>query len=123
MLSRLPLHLAGRLWALLLVVTVALSALVPGAAPVAVRSGSAFSVDTVEMVVAPPRPQVAMARLVALPPVPVLPVAAIVLPLLAFPALASTASLTPPATGPPLATVPLRAPGTPRAPPHARQNP
>jgi hypothetical protein len=70
MLSRLPLHLAGRLWALLLVVTVALSALAPGAAPVAVRSGSAFSVDTVEMVVAPPRPQVAVARLEALPRCP-----------------------------------------------------
>lgn len=119
MLSRLPLHLAGRLWALLLVVTVALSALAPGAAPVAVRSGSAFSVDTVEMVVAPPRPQVAVARLEALPPVPVLPVAAVALPLLAVPAFLRSVSITPPATGPPLAAVPLRAPGTPRAPPHA----
>ncbi|MCW1987800.1 UNVERIFIED_ORG: hypothetical protein M2348_003550 [Sphingomonas sp. R1F5B] len=119
MLNRLPLHLARRLWAALLVVTIALSALAPGAAPVALRSGSAFSVDTVEMAVAPARPQVAVARLVALPPVPILPTITVVLPLLVVPILARQAQATPPATGPPLSTAPLRAPGTPRAPPHA----
>ncbi|MFD2783051.1 hypothetical protein ACFS32_20630 [Novosphingobium pokkalii] len=50
---------------------------------------------------------------------PVLPVAAVALPLLAVPAFLRSVSITPPATGPPLAAVPLRAPGTPRAPPHA----
>lgn len=119
MLNRLPLHLAGRLWAALLVVTIALSALAPGAAPVALRSGSAFSVDTVEMAVAPARPQVAVARMVALPPVPILPIIAAAVPLIVVPNLARQVLAKPHATGPPLATLPLRAPGTPRAPPHA----
>ncbi|NMN89327.1 MULTISPECIES: hypothetical protein [unclassified Novosphingobium] len=117
--SRLPLRLAGRLWAVLLVLTVALSALAPGAALVGMRSGSAFSVDTVEMAVAPARPQVAVARLEALPPMPLVPAVALVLVVLAPLALARAPHILPRSTGPPLATLPLRAPGTPRAPPHA----
>jgi len=118
-LSRLPLRLAGRLWALLLVFTVALSALAPGAAPVALRSGSAFSIDTVEMAVAPARPQVAAARMVALPPVTVLPAVVLVIAAALPAAFVSVPRPRPHATGPPRHTLPLRAPGTPRAPPLA----
>lgn len=115
-----PLVWAGRLWAVLLVLTVALSALAPQAAPVLMRSGSAFSVDTVEVAVAPARPHVAAAqRLAPLPPVPVLPLVALVLAM-ALPAVAARAlPRRPAATGPPLAAAPLQSPGTPRAPPHA----
>lgn len=114
-----PLRLAGRLWAVLLVLTVALSALAPGAAPVGLRSGSAFSVDTVEMAVAPARPQLAVARAEALPPAPPMPAVALVLVALAPVVLARRRQILPLSTGPPLAALPLRAPGTPRAPPHA----
>jgi hypothetical protein len=44
-----------------------------------------------------------------------LPVAAVALPLLAVPAFLRGVSITPPATGPPLAAVPLRARREPRA--------
>lgn len=117
-LSRLPRALAGRFWAIMLVLTIAVSAVVPGAAPLTQRSGSAFAADTVEMVVAPARTQATVTCRVELPPVPVLPTlqADACAPAMAAPV---EVLAKPHGTGPPLSALALLSPGTPRAPPAA----
>jgi hypothetical protein len=117
-LSRLPRALAGRFWAIMLVLTIAVSAVVPGAAPLTQRSGSAFAADTVEMVVAPARTQATVTCRVELPPVPVLPTvqAEACAPTMAVP---GQVLAKPHATGPPLSALALLSAGTPRAPPAA----
>ncbi len=55
MLHRLSLNLTGRIWALLLALTVLVHATVPFEAPLHARSGSAFSAATVDLAVAPER--------------------------------------------------------------------
>lgn len=120
-LNGLALKAGGRLWALVLVLTVALSALASGgaagSAPLGLRHGSAFSSDTVEMAVAPARQIVAEMRVVALPPVPVLPALVLVLVALVPLGLRTPTRRWPASTGPPLAALPLASPGTARAPP------
>ncbi|WP_408591865.1 hypothetical protein [Novosphingobium sp.] len=87
MFNRLASRLAGRLWAVLLVLTIAVHAGAPvAAAPLDWRSGSAFSADTVEVAIAPARSQVAV-RLIApltqpVVPAPVVPRAAFSLSLI-----------------------------------------
>ncbi|NML95343.1 hypothetical protein [Novosphingobium olei] len=68
-----------RLWAILLVLVVALQALAPMGGGLSLRSGSAFSADTVEVAVAPAR-RVAEAAVAPLP-APLPTVAALVIPL------------------------------------------
>lgn len=53
--SRLPLQLAGRLWAVLLMLTIAFHAAVPIGAPLVADSGSAFSASTVDVALSPVR--------------------------------------------------------------------
>ena len=62
-----------RLWALLLVLVVALQALAPSGGGLSLRSGSAFSADTVEVAVAPMR----RAAEATVAPLPVPPPAAV----------------------------------------------
>lgn len=126
-LSRFSFGLAGRLWAALLVLTVALSAFAcdaggglggaPGTGLPGLRHGSAFSLDTVEMAVAPARTALAVARSLAPLPLPLVPL--VVLPVPVALGLALPRGVWPASTGPPLAVLPLLSPGTPRAPPFA----
>lgn len=119
--------LAGRLWAALLVLTVALSAFAcdaggglggaPGTGLPGLRHGSAFSLDTVEMAVAPARTALAVARSLAPLPLPLVPL--VVLPVPVALGLALPRGVWPASTGPPLAVLPVLSPGTPRAPPFA----
>jgi len=110
-LSRLSLNFAGRIWALLLVLTVLTHATVPFEAPLQARSGSAFSAATVDMAVAPERKlQVQRAMVPVAPPGPV----AMLAP--AVPVLERAAHFWPPQTAPP-APAPLLLRPAPRAPP------
>lgn len=106
------LRLGGRLWALLLALTVLTHALVPFEAPVTVRHGSAFSAATVDMAVAPAnRVQIQRAVVPMAPPPPVIA--------LAEPApleLIGADHIWPPQTAPP-APQPLALLPAPRAPP------
>lgn len=106
------LRLGGRLWALLLALTVLTHALVPFEAPVTVRHGSAFSAATAEMAVAPAnRVQIQRAVVPMAPPPPVIA--------LAEPApleLIGADHIWPPQTAPP-APQPLALLPAPRAPP------
>ncbi|MDF8333154.1 hypothetical protein [Novosphingobium cyanobacteriorum] len=115
MLSRFPLRLAGRLWAVLLVLTIAFHAGTPVAAAFEQRSGSAFSADTVEMVVAPARRDVAAVRIAPLP-LPPVPTAATPV---VQPAIAVFDHVRPDSTGPPPAAPALARKEAPRGPPHA----
>ncbi|MCW1382039.1 hypothetical protein OLX02_04315 [Novosphingobium sp. KCTC 2891] len=109
----LALRTAARLWALLLVLTIAFQALAPSGEALAQRSGSAFSADTIEVAIAPARREVSV-ELPALPAAPpVLP--AIVPALVAI--LAAVVLLRPRSTGPPLRLMPLARRLSPRAPP------
>jgi len=110
-LSRLPLHLTGRLWAALLALTVLFHATVPFDAPLVARSGSAFSASTVELAVAP-QPRLVVQRVV----VPIAPPPIVLIPLNALPVLVPVAYLWPRQTAPP-AVAPLLLRPAPRAPP------
>lgn len=113
MLSRLSLTLAGRLWAALLALTVLTHATAPFDAPMAVRSGSAFSAVTADLAVAPERRvQVQRAMLPVAPP-----------PLIRLPepesfVLAGQPRAWPPQTAPPVAA-PLLLRPAPTGPPLA----
>ena len=113
MLSRLSSRLAGRLWAALLVLTIAFHVGTPVAAALDLRSGSAFSVDTVEVAVAPVRKAVAQA--VAL--VPVTPPASEPVVILSIIPVVRSTAFWPDATGPPTASAPMAGKAAPRAPP------
>lgn len=102
-----------RLWTLLLVLLIAFQALAPVGEGLRLRSGSAFSADTVEVAVAPMR-RVAEASLPALPAPPV-PVPAMVLPLVV--ALAAIWRPKPRQTAPPRRNPALSQKLSPRAPP------
>lgn len=114
MLSAPLLKLGGRLWALLLALTVLTHALVPFEAPVTVRHGSAFSAATAETAVAPAN-RLHIQR-VAIPLAPTPP--AILAPEPAAPQLVRPEGLWPPQTAPP-AALPLALLPAPRAPPHS----
>jgi hypothetical protein len=110
-LSRLSLNLAGRLWALLLALTVLAHATVPFEAPLQARAGSAFSAATADLAVAPERKvQVQRAMVPVTPPRPVATLAP------PAPATESADHLWPPQTAPP-APAPLLLRPAPRAPP------
>lgn len=114
MLSAPLLKLGGRLWALLLALTVLTHALVPFEAPVTVRHGSAFSAATAEMAVAPAnRAQIQRVAIPMAPPPPV-----ILAPEPAAPQLVQPEGFWPPQTAPP-APLPLALLPAPRAPPHS----
>lgn len=104
-----------RLWTLLLVLLIAFQALAPVGEGLRLRSGSAFSADTVEVAVAPVR-RVADVAVPALPAPPV-PVPALVLPLVI--ALVALWSPKPPQTAPPRLNPALSQRLAPRAPPLA----
>lgn len=108
-------RLAGRLWAALLVLTIAFHAGTPVAGALEQRSGSAFSADTVEMAVAPARRDVAAVRIasVPLPPVPSAE------PPVVAPAMAAFDHVRPDPTGPPPAAPALARKEAPRGPPLA----
>lgn len=115
MLIRLSSVFAARFWAALLVLTIAFHAGVPVGAPLDMRSGSAFSADTVDVAVAPSRrisAEITVAQPLAPNPV------AIALPT-ATPLLSTADHHWPDATGPPAARVPLGRNLAPRAPPFA----
>ncbi|WP_062343461.1 hypothetical protein [Novosphingobium sp. CCH12-A3] len=112
MLSAPLLKLGGRLWALLLALTVLTHALVPFEAPVTVRHGSAFSAATVDMAVAPRKVvQIQRAVVPMAPPPPV-----VLAPRLAPVPLVQHEGFWPPQTAPP-APQPLALLPAPRAPP------
>lgn len=112
-------RLVARFWAALLVLTVALSAVAPIEAPLDVRSGSAFSADTVEVAIAPARQGLAVQRVVQLPaPLPLLPLAPLAI-LAALPLLASARDRWPAPTGPPSHAPLLARKIAPRGPPIA----
>lgn len=106
------LKLGGRLWAILLALTVLTHAVAPFESPVTVRHGSAFSAATAEMAVAPAnRVQIQRAVVPMAPPPPVIA--------LAEPApleLVGADHIWPPQTAPP-AQPPLLWQPAPRAPP------
>jgi hypothetical protein len=106
------LKLGGRLWAILLALTVLTHAVAPFESLVTVRHGSAFSAATAEMAVAPAnRVQIQRAVVPMAPPPPVI--------VLAEPApleLAGADRFWPPQTAPP-APPPLALRPAPRAPP------
>ena len=102
-----------RLWALLLVLLIACQALAPVGEGLRLRSGSAFSADTVEVAVAPVR-RVVEAVVPALPAPPV-PLAAVVLPLIV--ALVAPWQPKPHQTAPPRLNPALSQRLRPRAPP------
>jgi len=106
------LKLGGRLWALLLALTVLTHAVAPFESPVTVRHGSAFSAATAEMAVAPEnRVQIQSAVVPMTPPPPVIA--------MAEPApleLTGADHIWPPQTAPP-AQLPLALLPAPRAPP------
>jgi hypothetical protein len=115
MLSRLAFRLAGRLWAVLLVLTIAVHAGAPvAAAPLDWRSGSAFSANTVEVAVAPARSQITV-RIAAPLPRAVVPIMAAPSnrPAFLFPATPAR----PDSTGPPVREPACARPAAPRAPP------
>lgn len=117
MLRRIASRTAGRLWAALLVLTIAVHAGVPtAAAPLDWRSGSAFSADTVEVAVAPER-TVQAVRIAAPLPRPAVPTPAAPLP----PRRVVLAPVhdRPDSTGPPVREAAAARPAAPRAPPHA----
>ncbi|WP_225207495.1 hypothetical protein [Novosphingobium huizhouense] len=105
-----------RLWALLAMLVVVLLALAPGSGGLSLRSGSAFSADTVEVAIAPARRAIAASVATlptpppSLPPVVVAPVA--LLPVLAAPWLPK-----PQPTAPPRRDAALAQVLAPRAPP------
>jgi hypothetical protein len=116
MLSAPLLKLGGRLWALLLALTVLTHALIPLGppfeAPVTVRHGSAFSAATAETAVAPAnRLQIQRAVVPLAPPPP-----QVLVPKPAAPALFQPKGFWPPQTAPP-APQPLALLPAPRAPP------
>lgn len=116
MLSRFAFRLAGRFWAVLLVLTIAVHAAAPvQAAPLQWRTGSAFSADTAEVALAPARNQQAVRLAIALP-CPPRPQA---LPLVPAAVLQPNAPLRPNATGPPRGPAIRARPAAPRAPPVA----
>lgn len=118
MLTRLSSVFAARFWAALLVLTIAFHASVPVGAPLDVRSGSAFSADTVDVAVAPAR-RAAAEITIAAPLPPLMPVQhAVTQP--AIPArFAAATHRWPDPTGPPAARLPLARNLAPRAPPTA----
>lgn len=106
------LKLGGRLWAILLALTVLTHAVAPFEAPAIVRHGSAFSAATVEMAVAPRETvQVQRAVLPFTPPPP-----AVLAPETAPVRAERPEGLWPPQTAPP-APQPLALLPAPRAPP------
>ncbi|MGV3513189.1 MAG: hypothetical protein ACO1OX_14405 [Novosphingobium sp.] len=112
------LKLGGRLWAILLALTVLTHALIPlgtpFAAPAAVRHGSAFSAATVDTAVAPTnRAQIQRVIVPMAPPPP-----HVLAPEPAAPALFQPEGFWPPQTAPP-APQPLALLPAPRAPPHS----
>ncbi|MEO0030732.1 MAG: hypothetical protein RIS94_490 [Pseudomonadota bacterium] len=115
MLSRLSTRAAGRLWAALLVLTIAFHAGTPVSAALDLRSGSAFSADTMEVAVAPARRDAT--QRVALVPVP-LPERPHAVPLFRTGA-AQPDHRWPDATGPPASAPLLARKAAPRAPPAA----
>lgn len=106
------LKLGGRLWAILLALTVLTHAVVPYESPVTVRHGSAFSAATAEVAVMPQkRVQIQRAAIPIAPPPPV------VTPAEPAPLeLAAADHFWPPQTAPP-AQLPLLWRPAPRAPP------
>lgn len=104
-----------RLWALLLVLLIAMQALAPVGEGLRLRSGSAFSADTVEVAVAPVRRAVE-ASVPALPAPPA-PAPAVVLPLAM--ALVAPWLPKPRQTAPPRLNAALSQRLNPRAPPLA----
>lgn len=111
------LRTVARWWALLLVLVIALQALAPVGNALVVRSGSAFSADTIEVAVAPPRrtAETVVVALPAPPPPPLVP--ALAMPLLAV--LFAAPLPKPRATAPPQRAPTLSRPSSPRAPPLA----
>lgn len=105
--------LAARFWAALLVLTIAFHAGVPVSTPLDVRSGSAFSADTVDVAVTPPSRLAAQAAVAQPQPMVAVLVA------YAVPRLAPAPYRWPDATGPPVARIPLARNLAPRAPPIA----
>lgn len=108
------LKLGGRLWAILLALTVLTHAIAPFEAPVTVRHGSAFSAATAETAVAPANR--AQIQRVAVPMAPPPPLA--LAPEPAAPALFQPEGFWPPQTAPP-APQPLSLLPAPRAPPRS----
>lgn len=102
---------AGRLWALLLALTVLTHAVAPFEAPATVRHGSAFSAVTAETAVAPQQRTVVQRAVVPVAPPPV-PAAATLQPL----HFAAPDHFWPPQTAPP-APLPLAYRPAPRGPP------
>jgi len=116
-LTRLSSVFAARFWAALLVLTIAFHAGVPVGAPLDMRSGSAFSADTVDVAVAPARRAISE-NTAAVPLQPLVPVqAAFTLP--AEAPQIDDAHRCPDPTGPPAARIPLAHNLAPRAPPIA----
>jgi hypothetical protein len=108
------LKVGGRLWAILLALTVLTHAIAPFEAPVTVRHGSAFSAATAEMAVAPRNAvQIQRAVVPMAPPPPV-----VLAPSLAPVPLAQREGFWPPQTAPP-APQPLALLPAPRAPPRS----